>query len=294
MSDELTCNVWRPTRLEGKSLLLLWIRERHVFCLPGRGTLVAGAEDVTPSGFSCSTFIKIQGVCMHKTVRIWLAIVAGLLAAPAWSVVSVPNSYSFEVLYEGGGNASVVPGSVDQRTVTLQPGDSFTWTISALPDWQWTVASGGTVFPLMAFAVQESADRTGDFELQFLNNGAVVRTVQETASVQSLVHMGTNTITLLAGQTFDQLRLQYHLISAFSVEMVEDPDNPGSQLRIVGDTVGSTPTTLLPIFGMVDNTQVANTSTTIYAPVPEPETWALWLAGIAALAARARRLRKPA
>ncbi len=223
---------------------------------------------------------------MLKSFRVCVAAVACALALPAWSA-----DYSFDVLYSGGGNASVVAGSTDPRTVTLQAGDTFVWTINALPDYQWTVLSGGDVFPFMALGISESANRTSDFELELLNNGGVVFSKGEVDSVQGLVHMGTNAITLTTGLVFDQWRLQYTLKSAIGVTEEEDPLNPGTTIQVPGGPVGSTPTTLLPIFGIVDNTAVANSSTTIYAPVPEPESWAMLLVGACALGMRARRRR---
>ena len=90
----------------------------------------------------------------------------------------------------------MAPGSQDPLAAVLQPGDTFTWTIGALGNNQWTVLNGGDVFPMMAMAVEESADRTSDFQFDLLNDGLVVFTKSELASVQSLVHMGTNTISL--------------------------------------------------------------------------------------------------
>lgn len=223
---------------------------------------------------------------MFKFVRVCVAAAACALALPAWSA-----DYVFDVLYSGDGVASVVGGSTDPRTVTLQAGDSFVWTINALPDWQWTVLSGGEVFPMMAMAVQESANRTSDLELELLNDGGVVFSKVETGSRQSLVHMGTNEISLTTGLVFDQLRLHYTLISAISVTSEEDPENPGSFIEVEGGPTGTTPTTILPIFGMLDDTATANSTTTIYAPVPEPGTWAMLLAGACALGLRARRRR---
>ena len=223
---------------------------------------------------------------MLRFVRVCLAAAACALALPAWSA-----DYAFDVLYSGGGVASVVAGSTDPRTVTLQAGDSFVWTINALPDYQWTVLSGGEVFPFMALAVTESANRTSDFELELWNNGSVVFSKTEAGSVQGLVHMGTNAITLTTGLAFDQWRLHYTLTSAIGVTDEEDPLNPGGTIQVPTGPVGSTPTTLLPIFGIVDNTTVANGSTTVYAPVPEPETWGMLLVGACALGLRARRRR---
>jgi hypothetical protein len=200
-----------------------------------------------------------------------LALLAGLVAgaAPAWSA-----SYNFDVLYTGDGNAELVAGSDDPGTTTLMAGDSFSWTISALPGHGWTVLSGGTVDPLMAFEMWEAAVRTSNHTLTLSNNGAPMLSLVQSGEVQSQFHMGTNAVALSTGLVFDTLQLQYSLLSA---------------LTATGQATGSTPFGILPIFGMPDVAVDGNTSQTIYGPVPEPATWALWLLGLGAVGALARR-----
>lgn len=216
---------------------------------------------------------------------------AVVLAALAATAPSWATGYAFEVLYLGNGQAEVVPGSTDPRTVTLQAGDTFTWGISAQLGYRWSVLTGGDVFPFMALGVNESANRTSDHVLTVSYQGATTLLQDWTGDIQSLVHMGTNTVTLPTGLVFDRLLLDYTLLSAAGVETVEDPDNPGSLIDVDIGPVGTTPTGLLPIFGMVDVAKVANSSFTVYAPVPEPAVWALWLAGLAATGAAVRRRR---
>jgi PEP-CTERM motif len=224
------------------------------------------------------------GGLMFKSLRTMAVAAAGLVATAAWSA-----NYQFDVVYSGGGVATLAPGSQDPLEAVLQPGDTFTWTISALGDNQWTVLNGGNVFPMMAMAVEESAYRTSNFQFDLLNDGQVVLTTTELASVQSLVHMGTNDINLPTGLVFDRWELQYTLISTVEVTSEEDPENPGTFIEVRGGPTTTSPSSLLPIFGIVDNTLVANSSTTVYGPVPEPSTWALWLAGAAGLGMAARR-----
>lgn len=221
---------------------------------------------------------------MLNSLRIAVAAASCLLASAAWSA-----DYQFDVNYSGNGVAALAPGSQDPLVSILLPGDSFTWTINALNNYQWSVLNGGDVFPMMALGVSESADRTGSFVFQLFNDGLEVFSKVESNSLQSLVHMGTNTITLPTGLVFDSWKLQYSLISAVEVTTVEDPDNPGSFIDVRGGSTTSSLNTLLPIFGMVDNTEVANSSTTIFAPVPEPETYAMLLAGLGIIGAVARR-----
>lgn len=225
--------------------------------------------------------------------RLRLAAFASLLVAssPGWAA-----AYAFDVIYEGAGQAALAPGSTDPRLVTLQAGDTFSWTISALPGYRWSVLTGGDVFPMMAFGVAESAFRTSDHVLTLSSFGTTTLSLVSAAEVQSLVHMGTNEVTVPTGLVFDRLHLDYTLLSAYEAIQVADPnrpDDPDAFIEVPGDPIGSTPTTILPIFGMLDNTQVANTSITVYGPVPEPATWAFWLAGLAAAGVAAKR-RRPA
>lgn len=220
--------------------------------------------------------------------RLRLAACASLLVAssPGWAV-----DYAFDVIYQGSGDAVLAPGSTDPRLVTLQAGDTFVWTISALPGYQWSVLAGGDVFPMMAFGVAESAFRTSNHVLTLSSLGTTTLSRVSNSEEQSLVHMGTNTVTVPTGLVFDRLELSYALLLAEELVLVDNPDDPEKPFEERGGPIGSTPNTLLPIFGMLDSTKVANTSTTIYGPVPEPATWALWLAGLAAAGVAARRRR---
>lgn len=216
-----------------------------------------------------------------KPLQLFVAVAISLLAFPAWSA-----DYEFNINYNGNGVADLAPNSQDPRLTVLLPGDNFTWAINAQDNFQWSVLNGGDVFPMMAFGVSESAYRIGNFVFQLFNDGQEVFSVQESSSLQSQVHMGTNTISLPTGLVFDSWKLNYSLISAIEVITVEDPDNPGSYIEVQGSSITSSPYTLLPIFGTLDT----NTSTTtIYAAaVPEPESYAMLLAGFCIIGALAR------
>ena len=202
------------------------------------------------------------------------------VASPAWAVG--PVHYSFDVLYSGGGAASLAAGSDNPVGQSMVDGDSFDWAITAQGADVWRVQTGGSFFPLMAFGVNESGDRVGDFTLNLLSGGAVVYTLTQSAVGMSEVHMGTNEINLVTGLVFDQMKLQYSLITAR--ELLKDAADPANPMPI-----NSTPYALLPIFGAPEMSTVS--PGIIYGPVPEPAAWALMLCGGALVSLLARRRR---
>jgi hypothetical protein len=185
-------------------------------------------------------------------------------------------SYNFDVLYTGGGTASLVPGSDNPNTTNLQPGDDFLWQISADGNSFWNVTAAVSAFPLMGFGVSPSADRIGDFSLELRNNGATVFSTSETASVTSYVHIGTNAISLPSGLMFDQMILNYTLTSSTYMNQ-SDPLDP-----LNGTAADSNLSGPLPIFGAPEET---NSAIEYVSGVPEPGTYALLGAGMIAIGA---------
>jgi MYXO-CTERM domain-containing protein len=185
------------------------------------------------------------------------------------------NSFDFNVSYSGGGIAALEAGSDDPNGVNLQPGDTFLWNIHAAhPADQWRVVTGGGFFPLMAFAASPMGSRQGDFNLSLRMDGVETFATAETDSVQRLVHVGTNTIELPTGLTFDEMVLEYSLDAMTPA----DPNDP-ADTNLSG---------LLPIFGPPElNRFYPGIVFERVEGVPEPGLLAL--AGVAALAISRRR-----
>lgn len=206
-------------------------------------------------------------------IKHWLLCITALAGASAQAA-----SYNFDVNYFGGGVATLAAGSDDPVNQMLVDGDGFNWSITAQNNDQWLVEVGTPLgfFPFMAFGTVEDGVRTGDFTLTLKNNGSTVHTLTETASVQSLVHIGTNEVVLSTGLVFDQMQLSYTLTSAVAES---DPTL----------AVSTTLSGLLPIFGAPE--QNAFDPGIVYGPVPEPGTYLLLLAGLAGVGWVARQRR---
>lgn len=189
------------------------------------------------------------------------------------------TDYVFDILYSGDGNATLAVGSDDPSGTMLFEGDSFVWTITIADDRYWEVIETKSYFPLMAFATDESGDRIGDFTLKLYMDSAEVFSESLSGEITSSVHVGTNHVFLDAGFTFDAMRLDYTLVSA-----VED---------INADPPVATTTTLsgvLPIFGAPEqNTFYPGI---ILAPVPEPDTRLMAVAGLLMIGAATRRFKR--
>jgi hypothetical protein len=200
------------------------------------------------------------------------ALIGGLAMAPAAHAAS----YTFDVLYQGAGTAALATGSDDPAGTVLYDGDTFIWTLSIVDDRYWEVLESGDFFPLMAFGVSEAGDRTVNYMLTLYNDATEVFSDTAADVVNSSVHVGTNTITLDAGLKFDSMRLELTLISA-----TEDGDPSVA--------ITTSPYGLLPIFGAPEqNTYYPGI---VLAPVPEPQPWALAIAGLITLGALSRRRR---
>ncbi|MEO5817625.1 MAG: PEP-CTERM sorting domain-containing protein [Gemmatimonadaceae bacterium] len=222
-------------------------------------------------------------------MRKLVAVVGFVLAVTAAQDASA-QTYNFNVLYNGGGNSTLAPGSDIPTGTNILPGDSFLWTIAAQGGSYWNVTTGGDFFPLMAFGVNEAGDRYGDYTLTLLRNAVSVFSLSEVGTLNNYVHLGSNTVVLPTGLQFDFMQISYALTSAMDdPQFGGDPNNPMP--------VNSTISGPLPIFGApeanafspgIDYVSVQVT------PTPEPATLGLMLTGAGLIGAFARRRRQQA
>jgi hypothetical protein len=212
------------------------------------------------------------------------------MATVAFAVPAMATSYNFSVDYSGNGVAVLHAGSDDLLATTLNAGDNFVYTLNAVGNGEWKTISAGDAFAAGALIVLPYASRTSDFTLDLLNNGSTVFSYSELDAVNFWVHLGTNSLNLPQGLTFDTIRLTDSLISAFAADL-SDPINP----ILTSIPTGSTPLSLL----LFNGTGPENWQPGIIAfdpnganPVPEPSTFFLLGAGLAGVGLLRRRSRK--
>ncbi|MBL8466455.1 hypothetical protein [Methyloversatilis discipulorum] len=199
------------------------------------------------------------------------------VAALALSSAAQATEYTFDILYSGNGIATLAADSDDPTGAMLFEGDSFVWTITIDNDRYWEVIESKAYFPLMAFATDDSGDRIGDFTLTLYMDSVEVFSASAIGESTAEVHVGTNSIDLEAGLTFDAMRLDYTLQAAFDIS------NP---LLSVTTTLSGP----LPIFGAPEmNTYAPGI---VLAPVPEPDARLMAVAGLLMIGAATRRFKR--
>lgn len=190
---------------------------------------------------------------------------AFFLVASSFSVSSMAANYNFNAIYSGGGSIALAGGSDDPLTTNLHAGDTFQWNITTTPGSYWNVFSGDNLFPFMSLVINESGTRTGDYNLNLSLGGTNVFSDVQTGISNSYVHMGTNSVSIPTGLNYDEMSLFYSLTSS--------------------DSFDNTIASLLPWPGLAPEAYFSSN----IALVPEPETYAMLLAGLGFLGFMVRR-----
>jgi len=196
--------------------------------------------------------------------------VLGVVLALAATPPSQAALYNFDVLYSGGGVASLVAGSNNPTAVNLASGDNFNYRLIASGSDFWSVISGGSFFPLFSLpTLNDSGTRTANFTLTLSLDGATQFVFSEFGITNSFVHIGTNTVDLATGLQFDQMFLEYNLLSSTNVN--------------------NRPTSLLPWPGQAPEQFFANRIAYNVGQVPEPASLVLLGLGFGILGFMHRR-----
>jgi len=202
-----------------------------------------------------------------KTFAIAAAVVA-LLTAGAASAAT----YNFDVTYNGGGSGSLMGGSDNPLTTTLNVGDTFNYRLLASGGNQWEVIDeGGGLFAVFALQISESGTRTVDFDLELFNDGASVFNFSQIGAINSFIHLGANTVFVSNGTIWDEIKLS---------------------ATITASDAGSTPSSLVTFGGGPESWASSQVTYGIGGAIPEPTTWALLIGGFGLAGAALRRQRR--
>lgn len=196
------------------------------------------------------------------------------LALAATATPSNAATFLFDATYDGT-SVALNAGSTDPTGITLTAGDDIIFTLSAITGSGWTTNSASSIFPFLAFAINESGDRNVTYSLDFLRSGTSI--FNDTASeVNSSVHFGTNTVSFNSGLVADAFRL--------SVDFESGDDATISELT--------------PIFGTPDRNEFASDPSALtfgalsVSAVPEPSTWAMLMLGFGFIGGAMRSARR--
>jgi hypothetical protein len=176
----------------------------------------------------------------------------------------------FLPIYIGHAQAYYETGS-PQDGASLVPGSAFLFDMTAMPGYQWEVTHGGEFFNFAALYATWTALRTGNVELELLNDGVSVFAHSEAGIKTFYNHVGTNSVNLPTGTVFDEVRMHYLLLSATSD----------------GRAVGTTLLGQLPTDGAPDHFP----GIVFVSRVDEPEGLAMIVVGLGILGFRVTRRR---
>ncbi|MDF1818263.1 MAG: PEP-CTERM sorting domain-containing protein [Immundisolibacteraceae bacterium] len=142
-----------------------------------------------------------------------LAKMASLGTVLAVSTSASATLFDFDVIYNGTA-VSLDTGSDNPIGSVLQVGDSFNYNVQAGGDDFWRVDVANDFFPFLAFTVDESGIRTADMDLRLLLDGVEQFSLLQNGISNAEVHLGTNIVSLLAGLEFDEIVLDFDLLTS--------------------------------------------------------------------------------
>ncbi|MEP3224568.1 MAG: PEPxxWA-CTERM sorting domain-containing protein [Parasphingorhabdus sp.] len=205
-----------------------------------------------------------------------LATICSAVAIAAVVTPAQAATFIYNVNYDDSGVATLAPGSDDLQLIDLVAGDMITYTLSATGSNGWTVLNDFAPNFTFALALDQSAIRTVDVDLNLNLNGSSVFFQSDTNLDNSFVHLGPNTTPLTAGLQFNEVTFDLTLLSSLD-EM--DP-NIEIDTRVA---------TLLPIFGAPEQEAGISFSPLQVSAVPEPISWAMMICGFGLVGSALRR-----
>jgi hypothetical protein len=142
---------------------------------------------------------------------IGIAVICWLLVLPERGAAA--TIYDFSVTFNGTA-ASVDGGSDPVAGTSFVVGDSYQLDIHAAGTDYWSVAATSSSFLYADFLVGPGGTRTGNVTATFFLNGVQIDQTVELGVFQSSVHLGANSYTFAAGMLFDQVVIDYLLLSS--------------------------------------------------------------------------------
>ena len=175
------------------------------------------------------------------------ALVLACAAAALPGTAMAATNFAFSYVYDGA--TAVLQGPQTPQDTEMEPGDSFTATVTATPGNAWTTLSPITnAFFLLSFGTQEEAVRTGTSTLQLLLGGAEVHSDVASGIGFFYVDVGQRGNSIPEGVVFDTFRLTFLLEDSEGGELVFDDDGVLEDIITDGSIAPTVLTSNRPLF----------------------------------------------